>query len=94
MANFENITFQYLNSAFKFCIYIVAAEVRLLSQLRESDLPVGDASRTLELKQWPTWAAAHIPTPADYMGSNGSKVEFNSPLKTELSQYVVSMTYA
>ena len=39
---------------FKFCNYIIAAEVRLLSQLRESNLPVGDASRTLELKQWPT----------------------------------------
>ena len=54
MANFQHITFQYLNSEFKFSNYIVAAEVCLLSQLRESDLPIGDASRTLELKQWPT----------------------------------------
>ena len=50
MANFQHITFQYL----KFCNYIVAVEVCLLSQLRESDLPVGDASRMQELKQWPT----------------------------------------
>ena len=50
MANFQYITFQYL----KFCNYIVAVEVCLLSQLRESDLLVGDASRMLELKQWPT----------------------------------------
>ena len=50
MANFQHITFQYLNSE----NYIVATEVCLLSQLRESDLPVSDVSRTLELKQWPT----------------------------------------
>ena len=66
----------------------------MLSQLRESDLLVGDASRMLELKQWSTWAAAHIPTSVDYMGSKASKLEFNSPSKTVLSQYVVSMTYA
>ena len=41
---------QHLSSVFTFCTDIVAAEVCLLSQLRESDLPVGDASRTLELK--------------------------------------------
>jgi hypothetical protein len=29
-------------------------KVRILSQLRELGLPVGDASRTLFLKQWPT----------------------------------------
>jgi hypothetical protein len=28
--------------------------VRILSQLRELGLPVGDANRTLFLKQWPT----------------------------------------
>ena len=54
MANFQHITFQYLNLEFKFSNYIIAVEVCLLSQLRESDLPVGDASRMLELKQWPT----------------------------------------
>ena len=69
-------------------------EVCLLSQLRESDLSVGDASRTLELKQWPTLVAANIPTSVDYMGSNGLKLEFNSPSKTVLNQYVVSITYA
>ena len=57
----------------------------MLSQLRESDLPVGDASRMLELKQWSTWAAAHIPTSVDYMGSKASKLDFNSPSKTVLS---------
>jgi hypothetical protein len=29
-------------------------KVRILSQLREFGLPVGDANRTLFLKQWPT----------------------------------------
>jgi hypothetical protein len=29
-------------------------KVRILSQLRELGLPVGDANRTLLLKQWPT----------------------------------------
>jgi hypothetical protein len=29
-------------------------KVRILSQLRELGLPVGDANRTLFLKQWPT----------------------------------------
>ena len=50
MANFQHFTFQYLHSVIKFCNYTVATEVCLLSQLRESDLPVGDASQTLELK--------------------------------------------
>ena len=54
MANFQHINIPYLNLVFKFRNYVIATEVCLLSQLRESDLPVGDASRTLELKQWPT----------------------------------------
>ena len=54
MANFQHITFQYLNSAISIMYRHVAVEVCLLSQLRESDLPVDDASRMLELKQWPT----------------------------------------
>jgi hypothetical protein len=29
-------------------------KVRILSQLRELGLPIGDANRTLFLKQWPT----------------------------------------
>jgi hypothetical protein len=29
-------------------------KVRILSQLREIGLPIGDANRTLFLKQWPT----------------------------------------
>jgi hypothetical protein len=33
---------------------MVSKKVRILSQLRELGLLVGDANRTLFLKQWPT----------------------------------------
>ena len=85
---------QHLNSVFTFCTDIVAAEVCLLSQLRESDLPVGDASRTLGSSSGLLELLPIYQPLVDYIGSNGSKLEFNSPSKTVLNPQVVSMTYA
>ena len=94
MANFQHINIPYLILVFKFWNYVVATEVCLLSQLRESDLPVGDASRTLGsnsglLKLLPIYQPS-----VDYIGSSGSKLDFNSPSTMVLSQYVVPIAYA
>jgi len=84
---------QHLSSVFTFCTDIVAAEVCLLSQLRESDLPVGDASRTLGSSSGLLELLPIYQPLVDYIGSNGSKLEFYSPSKMVLSQYAVSMAY-
>ena len=46
-----------------------------------------------ELKQWPTWAAANIPTSVDYIGSNGFELEFNSSSTTVSRQYAAFVVY-
>ena len=61
----------------------------MLSQLRESDLPVGDASRTLGSSSGPLELLPIYQISVDYIGSNGPDLEFNSPSMTVLSQYVV-----
>ena len=66
----------------------------MLSQLRESDLPVGDASQTLGSSSGLLELLPIYQPSVDYMGSNGSKLEFNSPSMTVHSQYAISMAYA
>ena len=65
----------------------------MLSQLRESDLTVGDASRTLGSSSGLLELLSIYQPLVDYIGSNGSKLELYSPSKMVLSQYAVSMAY-
>jgi len=85
--------FQHLLLVFKFCTDIVAMKVCLLSQLREFDLP-SDASRTLGSSSGLLELLPIYQPSIDYIGSNGPKLEFNSPSKTVHCQYTVLMEYA
>ena len=65
----------------------------MLNQLRVSDLPVGDASRTLGSSSGILELLPIYQPLVDYIRSNGSKLELYSPSKMVLSQYAVSMAY-
>ena len=62
----------------------------MLSQLRETDLPVGDASRTLRSSSGLLELLPIYQPFVEYMGSKGSKLEFNSPSTTVHSQYAIA----
>ena len=65
----------------------------MLSQLRETDLPVGDASRTLRSSSGLLELLPIYQPSVDYMGSNDSKLEFDSLSMIVHSQYAVFITY-
>ena len=67
--------------------------VRILSQLRESDLPVGDANRTLSSSSGLLELLPIYQPSVDYIGSNGFELEFNSPSTTVFNQYVAFVAY-
>ena len=69
-------------------------EVCLLIQLRESDLSICDESRTLSSSSG-LFELLPIYQPSfDYIGTNGSKLEFNSMSMMVLSKYAVAMANA
>ena len=73
---------------------MVILGVKELSQLRESDLPIDDTSRTLSSSSGLLELLPIYQPLVDYMGSNGSKLEFNSLSTTVHSQYAISIAYA
>ena len=67
--------------------------VRILSQLRESDLPVGDANRMLSSSSGLLELLPIYQPSVDYIGSNGFELEFNSPSTTVFRQYAALVAY-
>ena len=67
--------------------------VRILSQLRESDLPVGDANRMLSSSSGLLELLPIYQPSVDYIGSNGFELEFNSPSMTVFRQYAAFVAY-
>ena len=67
--------------------------VRILSQLRESDLLVGDANRTLSSSSGLLELLPIYQPSVDYIGSNGFEFEFNSPSTTVSRQYAAFVVY-
>ena len=67
--------------------------VRILSQLRESDLPVGDANRMLSSSSGLLELLPIYQPSVDYIGSNGFELEFNSLSMTIFRQYAAFVVY-
>ena len=67
--------------------------VRILSQLSESDLPVGDASRTISSSSGLLELLLIYQPPVDCIRSNGFQLEFNSPSTTVSRQYAAFVAY-
>ena len=65
----------------------------MLSQLRESDLLVGDANRTLSSSSGLLELLPIYQLSVDYIGSNDFELEFNSPSMTVFRQYAAFVAY-